>query len=351
MRKLLLILVCLALSSAASLAEERQDGPGFDVKEYLFGHLGDSYEWHITTWGTEEISVPLPVIVYGGGGFSVFSSSKLAHGASYRGYSIASDGRWAGKIIHTDATGAVSRPFDISITKNVLALMVSALVLLILILSCAKWYKRNDAMEEPPSGLASVLEPVIEMIDEDVIKGSIGEGYEKYSPYLLTAFFFILINNLLGIIPVFPFGANVTGNIAVTMCLALFTFIAVNLFGTKEYYKEIFWPDVPIFLKAVPIMPAIEFIGMFTKPFSLMIRLFANIMAGHILILSVIALIFITARMGAVLSGSLTVISVLFGVFLDCLEILVAFIQAYVFTMLSAVFISLAHPKEEIKNQ
>ena len=131
------------------------------------------------------------------------------------------------------------------------------------------------------------------------------------------------------------------------MALALFTFLAVNLFGNKHYFKEIFWPDVPVFLKAIPIMPVIEIIGMFTKPFSLMIRLFANILAGHILILSVIAMIFITAKMGAVLNGSLTVVAVLFGVFMDCLELLVAFIQAYVFTMLSAVFIGMAHPQEQ----
>ena len=185
------------------------------------------------------------------------------------------------------------------------------------------------------------------MIEQDVIKDAVGPEYQKFSPYLLTAFFFILINNLMGIVPFFPGGANITGNIAVTMAMAVFTFLAVNLFGNKHYWKEIFWPDVPLFLKAIPIMPVIEIIGMFTKPFSLMIRLFANMLAGHIMLLSTIAVIFLTVKLGPAINGSLSLISVFFGIFLDVLELLVAFIQAYVFTMLSSVFIGLAHPKAE----
>ena len=148
--------------------------------------------------------------------------------------------------------------------------------------------------------------------------------------------------------PFFPGGANITGNIAVTLVLALFTFFTVNLFGNKHYWKEILWPDVPTWLKVpLPLMPAIEIIGMFTKPFSLMVRLFANILAGHFMILGVIAVIFLTAKMGAAVNGGLTVVAVVLGVFMDCLELLVAFIQAYVFTMLSAVFIGLSRPKTE----
>lgn len=324
---------------------------GFDMKGYLFGHIQDSYEWHITGWKGRELSIPLPCIVFGRHNPpAVFLSSRLENGGSYRGYAIAAEGRYEGKIVETDpADGKQVRPVDISITKNVLALFVSAVILLALILGCTRWYRRHDVLKEPPGGIAGLLEPLIVMIDEDIVKGNIGEGYEKYSPYLLTVFFFILVNNLMGMIPIFPGGANVTGNITVTMALALFTFIAVNLFGNKHYFKDIFWPDVPSFLKVIPIMPLIEFIGIFTKPFSLMVRLFANIMAGHILILSVIAMVFITAGMGAVMNGSLSVVAVLFGVFLDCLELLVAFIQAYVFTMLSAVFISMAHPEPETK--
>ena len=183
------------------------------------------------------------------------------------------------------------------------------------------------------------------MIEDDVIKPSIGEGYRRYSPYLLTAFFFILFNNMLGIIPFFPGGANVTGNINITFILAICTFLAINLFGTKKYWKDIFWPEVPTWLKVpVPLMPVIELVGVFTKPFTLMIRLFANMLAGHFMILGVIAVIFITAEMGAALCAGLGFIAVVMGIFMDCLELLVAFLQAYIFTMLSAVFIGLAHP-------
>ena len=160
---------------------------------------------------------------------------------------------------------------------------------------------------------------------------------------MLTAFFFIFINNIMGLIPVFPGGGNVTGNIAVTLVMALCTFLAVNLFGTKEYWKEILWPEVPTWLKCpLPIMPAIELFGIFTKPFALMIRLFANIMAGHSIILALTSIVFVTASMGPVISGSMTFVSVLFSIFMNCVEVLVAFIQAYVFTMLSAVFIGMS---------
>ena len=185
---------------------------------------------------------------------------------------------------------------------------------------------------------------VIDFIDKDVAKESIGHGYEKFSPYLMTVFLFILTSNLLGLIPVFPGGANLTGNIAVTLTCAVTAFIAINCFAPKGYYKSIFWPDVPIFLKApLPIMPTIEFIGVFTKPFSLTVRLFANIMAGHIIILALTSVVFVTAKMGTAMCASMTAVSVLFCIFMNCLELLVAFIQAYVFTILTANFIGLAH--------
>lgn len=340
MKRFLFIFFC-AFACFGARAEE-----GFDMSSYLFGHIGDAYEWHITSIAGHEISIPLPCIVWGKtNGPAVFLSSRLEGGEKYKGYYIPAEGDNAGKIVEDAPDGTQVCPIDISITKNVAALMISAVILLWLILACSRWYRRHDVTHEAPTGVAALLEPVIVMIDDEVIKDSIGPGYEKFSPYLLTAFFFILINNLMGIVPFFPGGANVTGNIAVTMALALFTFIAVNLFGSKHYFKDIFWPDVPLFLKAIPIMPLIEFIGMLTKPFSLMIRLFANILAGHVLILSVVALVFISATLGPVLFGSMSLVAVLFGIFMDCLELLVAFIQAYVFTMLSAVFIGLAHPQ------
>ena len=193
-----------------------------------------------------------------------------------------------------------------------------------------------------------MIEALVVMINDEVIKGCIGEDYRRYAPYLLTAFFFVLVNNLMGILPIFPGGANVTGNIAITLVLALCSFLFTNIYGTKAYWKDIFWPKVPLWLKVpVPLMPMIELFGIFTKPFALMIRLFANIMAGHAAILSLVAIIFITVKAGPVINGSMTVISVLFGIFMDLLELLVAFIQAYVFTMLSAVFIGLSRIKEE----
>jgi F-type H+-transporting ATPase subunit a len=180
-----------------------------------------------------------------------------------------------------------------------------------------------------------------------VIKESIGQGYEKYSSYLLTVFFFILFNNLLGLIPIFPGGANVTGNITITMTLAICTFLIVNLFApTKEYWKGIFWPDIPLFLKCpIPLMPFVEVFGLFTKPFSLMIRLFANMMAGHTIIVALTSLIFITTTMGIAVNAGMTVVSIAFTIFMNLLELLVAALQAYIFTILSASYIGLAkHP-------
>ena len=347
MKRLLLISAILLLACASASASGKESGEGgFDMQEYLFGHVLDSYQWHVTSWKGHELSIPLPIIVFGQDGPRIFLSDKLEEGKTYDGFFIPEDGPNKGKVVELDGNGNQVRPIDISITKNVLSLMISGALLVWLVLACSRWYRRHDVLKEAPTGVAALLEPVINMINEDVIKDSVGPGYERFSPYLLTAFFFILINNLMGIIPIFPGGANVTGNIAVTLCMAVFTFISVNLFGNRHYFKEIFWPDVPMFLKAIPIMPVIEIVGMFTKPISLMIRLFANIFAGHVLILSVVALIFITAAMGPVLNGSMTLISVLFGIFMDCLELLVAFIQAYVFTMLSSVYIGMAHPRE-----
>ena len=322
----------ILLSTPARAGEQ---GEGFDVTGFIFGHIGDSYEWHITTIKGNDIAIPLPCILIDDG-LKVFSF----HDHEARGYTLNENG----KLVNAKT---LKRPLDISITKNVLGLLIDSVILVVLILLCARWYRRHDPLKEKPTGLAALLEPVIVMIENDVIKDAVGPEYKRYSPYLLTAFFFILINNLMGIFPVFPGGANITGNIAVTLVMALFTFFMVNIFGNKHYWKDILWPDVPIFLKAIPIMPVIEILGMFTKPFSLMIRLFANMLAGHVMLLSVIALIFLTASMGPLLNGSLTFVAVLFGIFLDCLELLVAFIQAYVFTMLSSVFIGLAHQHPE----
>ena len=342
MRRFWYIIISLFFALGIS-AEARAADDKVDVAGILFGHISDSYGWHITDWGGNHVSIPLPCIVYSSTGWHVFMSDKIAHGHEYEGLYVATEGRYSDKIVETLPDGSISRPFDISITKNVCSLIISAIILLVLILSTARWYRRHDAENQAPSGIAKLMEPLIVAINDSLVKENIGHDYRRYSPYLLTAFFFILINNLLGIVPFFPGGANVTGNIAVTLVLALCTFLAVNLFGNKHYWKDILWPDVPVFLKfPIPLIQLIEVFGIFTKPFSLMVRLFANILAGHAMILGLVSVIFIAAKMGPVICGSMTAVTMLFGVFMDCLELLVAFIQAYVFTMLSAVFIGMS---------
>lgn len=339
----ILIVIGLLLLPSGRCRAEESASEGIDVGEILFGHTGDSYGWHILTWKGKHINLPLPCIVHSSKGWQFFLSSALEHGNSYEGLFIAEDGKYKDKIVELSPDGTQIRPLDLSVTKNVCSLMISSLILLLLVLLTARWYRRHDVDSEAPSGIAKLMEPLIISINDSLVKENIGKDYRRYSPYLLTAFFFILINNLLGLVPFFPGGANVTGNIAVTLVLALCTFVAVNLFGNKHYWKDILWPDVPLFLKfPIPLMQLIEIFGLFTKPISLMVRLFANILAGHAMILGLVCVIFIAARIGPVIGGSMTVVTVLFGVFMNCLELLVAFIQAYVFTMLSAVFIGMS---------
>lgn len=327
-----------------SAADEHGSEAGFDVKDMILEHLGDAYEWHITTINGNHISIPLPVIVYSeNSGFNVFLSSRFHHGHdAYNGFYIAHDGKYKGKIVEKNAAGEEVRPWDISITKNALALMIASVILLIITLSVAGWYRRQEKSGEykAPKGFVGLMEMFIMSIQDDIIKPCVGKDYRKFSPYLLTAFFFIFINNIMGLIPFFPGGANVTGNIAVTLVLALFTLLIVNFFGTKEYWKEIFNPDVPVWLK--PIMIPIEMLGIFTKPFALMIRLFANILGGHSIVLGLVCLVFVTVSLGTIINTSMTVLSVILTIFMNLVELLVAYIQAYVFTMLSAVFIGLA---------
>jgi len=350
MRKWFLILVLLfaglSAGSLTCLAQEASPKGGeedVNIAEVIFEHIGDDYSWHILSWKGKDVAIHLPCIVRSKtSGWHFFCSSRLSHGQEWEGFHIARSGeKHEGKIVESNG----ERPFDISITKNVLSLIMSSILLVVIVLLTARWYRRHDALNEAPTGLAAAMEPVVMMIHE-MARENIGEDdYRKFSPYLLTAFLFIILNNFLGIIPIFPGGANLTGNIACTLVLALFTFFTVNIFGTKHYYKDIFCPDVPGFLK--PIMPVIEVFSALMKPVSLTIRLFANMLAGHIQILGVVCIIFIMAKYGPLLLGSMSVISVLFGIFLDCLEILISFIQAYVFTMLSSIYIGLARQKGE----
>lgn len=342
------LLVCPVVTGRAGDGVEHEQSSEIDVGEILFGHIGDSYGWHITDWKGKHVTIPLPCIVHSSTGWHFFMSSKIEHGHEHEGLFIAEEGRYEDKIVERGADGELVRPFDISITKNVASLIIAAVLLISLVLATTRWYRRHDASEEAPQGFAGLMEMMIMMVNDDIIRPSVGEKhYRKYSPYLLTAFFFIFVCNLMGLIPFFPGGANVTGNIAVTMMMALFTFIAINVFADKHYWKEILWPDVPMFLKfPIPIMQTIELFGVISKPFSLMVRLFANIMAGHMMVLGLVSVIFVTVKLGPVINGSMTVIAMLFGLVINCLELLVAFIQAYVFTMLSAVFIGMAHQEE-----
>jgi len=316
----------------------------YNAGETIMEHISDAYEWHIITWGHTHISIYLPVILYDQGEWLIFSSKHLHHGESeYEGYHVSKEGFNQGKLVRTGENGEEIRPdYDISITKNVVSIFLSSLFLIWIFISVAKSYQRRKG--HAPKGLQSFLEPLIIFIRDDVAKASIGPKYERYTPYLLTIFFFIFFNNLLGIVPFFPGGANVTGNIGVTGVMAAFTFIITSISGNKNYWMHIVnMPGVPWWLKIpVPLMPIVELMGVFTKPFVLMVRLFANMSAGHIIILGFVSLIFIFGQFHPVAGYSVSVVSVAFGIFMDMLEILVAFIQAYVFTILSALYFGMA---------
>lgn len=343
-----ILLLMMTLLPAHALASNSHSSGEMDVKEVIFEHLGDAYEWHIITWGNSHISLPLPIIVYSvESGWHTFLSSRLHHGHAYEGFHLATEGKYVGKVVETLPSGEVVRPLDISLTKVAAGILINSLLLVCIILGVSSWYKRREVTDKAPRGFVGAVEMLIVTVYDGIIKPSVGEDYKRYAPYLLTAFFFIFFSNLMGLVPFFPGGVNVTGNIAITLVLALCTFVAVNVFGTREYWREILWPDVPTWMKCpLPLMPVIELFGIFTKPFALTVRLLANIMAGHSVILALVCIIFITHSMGAVIGGSLTVVSVLFSIFMNCLELLVAFIQAYVFTMLSAVFIGMSRVKQ-----
>ena len=349
---ILLLLAFLPVFAANEPEQTQETETQPDVKEMILEHLADTYEWTILDWQKGRIAIPLPVILYDKTqGWQVFMSSKLSHVQNpYRGYYLAGEGKYKGKIVGAHSDGSSFRPLDLSLTRNAVSIMFSSALLIVIVMGVARSLKKNPM--EAKGGFTGVMEMFIVSVLDDIIKPAVGKDYARYAPFLLTLFFFIFLNNILGIIPFFPGGANVTGNIAVTLVLAVSTLLVVNFTGTKEYYKEIFWPDVPTWLKVpVPLMPLIEMIGIFTKPFALMIRLFANITGGHSTVMGLTAVIFVTASMGTAINGSMTVLSVIFTVFINFVELLVAYIQAYVFTMLSAVFIGMAREKTHQKEK
>jgi len=327
----------------------------FNAGEMIIEHIVDNHEWHILSYGDFHLTVPLPVILWFDGKLHTFMSSNFHHGhEQYEGFGISAQKENKGKIVRVSqdkflAEGIIEHdknqemPLDFSITKTVLAIFMSLGFMCWLFISIAKTYTKRKG--ESPKGIQSLLEPIILFIRDDIAKPSIGaKRYEKYMPFLLTLFFFIFLNNLIGLVPFFPGGANVTGNIAVTMVLAIFTFVITTFSANKQYWVHIInAPGVPWWLKfPVPLMPIVELIGVFTKPFVLMVRLFANITAGHIIVLGFVSLIFIFGQMHVALGYGISVLSIAFAIFMDLLELLVAFIQAYVFTLLSALYFGMA---------
>jgi F-type H+-transporting ATPase subunit a len=318
----------------------------FNLGKFALHHVADSHSWHV--FG--DYTIGLPVILYTPTGVAMFNASEFHHDdegkvvverAGQRFVSVHDKIYYAseranehGAYAEHDAAGKVTnkRPLDFSITKNVCTLFLSVILLLAVFLKVANGYKVRNG--KSPKGLQSWFEPIIMFVRDDIAKPNLGHKYERFMPYLLTVFFFIWFNNMLGLIPFLPGGANLTGNISITVVLATITFLLVNFNGNKYYWKHIFTPDVPWWLYIV-LVP-VEIIGIFTKPIALAIRLFANITAGHILVLALIGLIFVFN------SVFVSFVSVPFALFIYGIELLVAFIQAFIFTILSALFIGMA---------
>ena len=354
-KSLIILITFLSFSISAFGINTEQDSVAHEKKGFDFGgmiihHVLDDYQWH---WFDSEAlgihaTMYLPIMVYHPEqGFSVFSSGKLMHGESYNGYFYDHD-----KLIHEDGkhSATMFQPagdvfYDFSITKNVVSMLISVFLMLFIFISIANRYKKRTL--EAPRGMQSFFEVIIIFVRDEVAKPTLGPKYYKYLPFLLTIFFFIWINNLLGLL---PGAANVTGNIAVTMMLALLTFIITTFSGNKHYWKHIFAPPgIPIFL--LPIMWVVEILGMFTKPFALMVRLFANINAGHMIILSIVGLIFVFGQLSEGLGLGMSVVSVAFTLFMFFLELLVAAVQAYIFTILSSLFIGQAIEEEHHESE
>lgn len=343
----------LAVEKQPVSTQKEEIAKEFDPAKLINHHISDAHEFHIIDWKGHAISMPLPIILWTKNGLVTFMSSAFHHDQEAK--VIVEKGgqkfvRYHENIYYADKFKEGSsdvfnfsyRPYDFSITKNVFSMLMSVIILIWLFLKIARSYQKND---KAPSGLAGFIEPLILFVRDDIAIPNIGhKKHAQFMPYLLTVFFFIWVNNLIGLIPFFPFSSNLTGNIIFTMVLASITFIITTLNANKDYWKHIFLPPVP---KALyPIMIPVEIIGMFTKPFALTVRLFANITAGHIIILSLVSLIFIFK------TAWISPVSGIFVMFMLSLELLVAVLQAYVFTLLSALFIGMAveeheHPAQE----
>ena len=335
-------------------ANEHQihEGSGpVDITKVAFEHILDNHSWHFWGEGHDAVALPLPVILKGNNGITCFMSSEFHHdnqgtvvveknGERFVNfeekiyYANEMPNEYGQYVTLTaeekEVCVANCGPLDFSITKNVTQMFISVALLLWIFTSIAKAYK-TQGVTSAPRGKQSFFEPLIVFVRDDIAKGNIGSTSDKYVPYLLTVFFMILVNNAFGLIPI---GANLTGNIAFTLVLSVATLIITNINGNKHYWSHIFLPHAP---KAIwPILIPIEIVGIITKPFALMIRLFANITAGHIIVISLVGLIFVFKTI------YIAPVSVAFALFIDVLECLVAFLQAYIFTMLTALFIGSA---------
>ena len=338
-----LVLAMLFMTTFSAFAghgvEDEGEKAKFNAGEVIMHHVMDNHEIHIG-----PLHIPMPIILYSKEkGLEMFSSSKLSHGEPYNGYVMEHEKIYfVGESVEVarDEAGHIhaEKPLDLSITKTVFGMFLTIGIMLIIFVSIARAYKKREGMA--PKGMQSVFEPLILFVKDEIAKPSIGKKYEKFLPFLLTIFFFIWIGNMLGLIP-FLGGFNVTGNIAVALVMALFTFVLTILNGNKDYWMHILWtPGVPWWLKfPIPLMFVIEFIGFISKPVVLTLRLFANITAGHIIILSFVSLIFIFNNLyGAGGGYGVSILSVAFSIFMFAIELLVAFLQAYVFTLLSALY-------------
>ena len=342
----------------AHVANEKTEKKSFDANEVIFGHVLDAHEFHFLSYKGSDgqqhhATIPLPVILYSKAkGFDVFMSSKFHHGEkNYKGYDLLTDEEiaerkldpkkyTAGQIVAVNDDGTINNSvtvYDVSLTRNVVQMLLALALLVWVLLYMAKKYRSGQGITTAPKGVQNLMEPIITFIRDEVAVPNLGHKYKKYFPYLLTVFFFILINNLVGLI---PGSANVTGNIAFTMVLAVISFIVIMFSTNKHYWGHIFNPPVPMGVK--PILVLVEALGVLTKPFALMIRLFANMIAGHIIIISLISLIFIFGSLSTAIGWGFSPLSVAFVIFIYFIELLIAFLQAYIFTILTAVFIGQA---------
>jgi F-type H+-transporting ATPase subunit a len=349
--------------------KEETEKEGFKAKELIFGHVLNAHDFHLLDVKQKDgslhpISIPLPVIVYSAGkGVSMFMSSKFEHGHKpHKGYMLltAENIKHMGldvkkyspqQIVAVNDAGEIEstvKVYDFSLTRNVVQMLLALTIFVWIMLKIAKRYKRGEGVTTAPNGAQGLFEPVITFVRDEVAKPNLGHSYEKYLPYLLTVFFFILINNIFGLI---PGTANVTGNIAFTIVLGLISFVVILASSNKHYWGHIFNPPgIPLGVKF--ILVPVEFLGVFIKPMALIIRLFANMVAGHIIIICLISLIFIFGQLSPAVGYGVSPVAVAFTIFIYFIEVLVAFIQAFIFAMLTAVFIGQAregahHHEEE----